>query len=241
MPYSFDFVYLIVCLCKCNKKPLVFPLCHPLFCATLKSKAHTKCVSFVVYGGYMRVFDFDNTIYDGESVFDFFLFCVKKQKYLLKYMPLMIKDLIFYKMRLLTEEKLYEQASGLTKEIVKNREHANDYIEEFWRLNSHKLKSEFLDMIEESDIIITASPAILIEGVGGRLKTKNIIGSVIDLDTGELKFMCFRSNKAKAFNKAYPKVKIDEFYTDSLNDMPLINAAEKAFLVKKGKITAIEK
>ena len=138
MPYSFDFVYLIVCLCKCNKKPLVFPLCHPLFCATLKSKAHTKCVSFVVYGGYMRVFDFDNTIYDGESVFDFFLFCVKKQKYLLKYMPLMIKDLIFYKMRLLTEEKLYEQASGLTKEIVKNREHANDYIEEFWRLNSRR-------------------------------------------------------------------------------------------------------
>lgn len=189
----------------------------------------------------MRVFDFDNTIYDGESVFDFFLFCVKKQKYLLKYMPLMIKDLILYKMRLLTEEKLYEQASRLTKEIVKNREHADAYIEEFWRLNSHKLKSEFLDMIEENDIIISASPAILIEGVGGRLKTKNIIGSEIDLDTGELKFMCFRSNKAKAFNNAYPKVKIDEFYTDSLNDMPLINAAEKAFLVKKGRITPIEK
>ena len=35
----------------------------------------------------MKVFDFDNTIYNGESSFDFALFMVKKKKSLIKYLP----------------------------------------------------------------------------------------------------------------------------------------------------------
>ena len=32
----------------------------------------------------MRVFDFDNTIYNGESVFDFYLFSIKKNPKVIK-------------------------------------------------------------------------------------------------------------------------------------------------------------
>ncbi len=35
----------------------------------------------------MNVYDFDNTIYNGESVLDLFFFYVKKTPYLIKYVP----------------------------------------------------------------------------------------------------------------------------------------------------------
>ena len=34
----------------------------------------------------MNVYDFDNTIYDGESVFDFYHYSVRKQPKLIRYL-----------------------------------------------------------------------------------------------------------------------------------------------------------
>ena len=183
----------------------------------------------------MNVYDFDNTIYDGESVFDFFLFCVKKEKRLILYFPMLLKNLFRYKAGKLTIDGLYEEASKLTKEVIRNREHADAYISEFWSINARKLKKEFLDKLKSDDVIITASPVILIKAISDQLKTENIIGSRIDLDTGKMEFACFRQNKIIAFKEAYPNAVIDEFYTDSLNDMPLAELAKKAYLIKKGK------
>ena len=45
----------------------------------------------------MNVFDFDNTIYDGESVIDFFMYYCKKDKSLLKYIPTVMNALVKYK------------------------------------------------------------------------------------------------------------------------------------------------
>ena len=183
----------------------------------------------------MNVYDFDNTIYDGESVFDFFLFCVKKQKRLILYFPMLLKNLFKYKAGKLTIDGLYEEASKLTKEIIRNRENADAYISEFWSINAHKLKKEFLDKLKSDDVIITASPVILISAISDKLKTENIIGSRIDMDTGRMEFACFRQNKITAFKESYPDAVIDEFYTDSLNDMPLAELSNKAYLIKKGK------
>ena len=35
----------------------------------------------------MRVFDFDNTIYDGESVIDFYLFSLRRNPKVARYVP----------------------------------------------------------------------------------------------------------------------------------------------------------
>ena len=52
----------------------------------------------------MKVFDFDNTIYNGESSFDFALFMVKKKKSLIKYLPNFLYLLVLYKLCLLSPE-----------------------------------------------------------------------------------------------------------------------------------------
>ena len=181
----------------------------------------------------MNVYDFDNTIYDGESLVDFFWFCMVKKKSLSLYIPLAIYVIILYKMNLLPIDKLYKLASKMSFVVAKNREYADSFVKEFWRENKYKLKKYYLDKITSSDVIITASPRILIEGIIDELKTKNIICSEFNLKTGKFEFICFRENKVTAFKERYPDAVIDEFYTDSLNDLPMIKLAKNSFLVKR--------
>ena len=44
----------------------------------------------------MNVYDFDNTIYDGESFIDLFIFLFKKDPSLVKYIPDVINGLYNY-------------------------------------------------------------------------------------------------------------------------------------------------
>lgn len=183
----------------------------------------------------MNVYDFDNTIYDGESVVDFFLFCMIKKKSLIFYLPLVIYTTILYKLNLLPINKLYELASKMSSVVINNKENASLFIKEFWNKNECKLKKEFLKKIRGDDVIITASPRLLIEGITDKLNTNNIICSEFNLETGKFEFICFRENKAKAFIEKYPTVVIEEFYTDSLSDVSLMKKAKKSYLVKKNK------
>ena len=49
-----------------------------------------------------------------------------------------------------------------------------------------------------------------------------------------------RENKRKTFLEKYKGAVIDEFYTDNMLDKPMIDIAEKAYLVKGNKIRRIE-
>ena len=123
----------------------------------------------------MNVYDFDNTIYDGESSLDFFYFYFKKEKGIIQYVPLIGYTLILYKLNLLPLEKLYELASKLSIAILQNKEKAKKLVEEFWCIHENKLKPQFLEKIKKEDIIITAAPRILIDGIKEKLNTENII------------------------------------------------------------------
>jgi len=187
----------------------------------------------------MNVYDFDNTIYDGESSLDFFYFYFKKEKGIIQYVPLIGYTLILYKLNLLPLEKLYELASKLSIAILQNKEKARKLVEEFWCMHEHKLKPQFLEKIKKEDIIITASPSILIDGIKEKLNTKNIITTEINLETGAFEFICYGKNKVQKWKEKYPNTTIDEFYTDSLSDKPLMEQAKKVYLIKRGKAPKI--
>lgn len=183
----------------------------------------------------MNAYDFDNTIYDGESLFDFFLFCISKKKRLVIHLPLVIYILILYKLTLLTDKKLYTFADKLSSMVINNKNDITNYVNEFWKKNEYKLKPYFINKLKKADIIITASPRFLIGGIAYKLKTKNIICSEYNLNTGKFDFICFRHNKVDIFKKLYPNAIVNEFYTDSLNDIPMLKLAEHAYLVKKNE------
>lgn len=185
----------------------------------------------------MNVYDFDNTIYDGESLVDFFVFCMKKKPSLIWYLPLLIYTLVLYKFRLLSIPKIYKLSSKISSVAISNKDHIDELVEQFWKKNRSKLKPKFLEMLTAEDVIITGSPRILIFGIISELKVlpSNVICSEFDLNTGCFEFICLRENKVGAFTKKYSEAHIENFYTDSLNDIPMMRLAKHSYLVKKKK------
>ena len=53
----------------------------------------------------LNLYDFDKTIYDGDSTLDFYRFCLKKDKKLLRFLPQQIKGLIGYATGVYSKEK----------------------------------------------------------------------------------------------------------------------------------------
>ena len=66
----------------------------------------------------MNVFDFDNTIYDGESFVDLFIMVLCKDPTLLRYVPTMVSGIVQYKTGTLRLETALEQYSKPFEEYV---------------------------------------------------------------------------------------------------------------------------
>ncbi len=188
----------------------------------------------------MQVFDFDNTIYHGESTFDFAMFVIKRKKSLLKYTPKIIKLLIKYKRCKMTEVEFQEELEKFTSPFLQNKEFIKKSVQDFWLKNKRKLNSNMLDKIEKEDVILTCSPSFLIKEIEPCLHTKNIIATEIDIEKGKIHFLNFGKNKVKIFQKQFPKKKIQTVYTDSYNDQALMDVAKSVYLVKKGNCTKIK-
>ena len=163
----------------------------------------------------MRVYDFDNTIYNGESVVDFFMFLLNIFQKLFVFLPIVSYIAVLYKTGKLDTKQVYQLANNYSDVVKKYQDVADD-------------------------IIITASPNILIQKIQPYLKTKRIICTDYDLENGKLNFLCLGKNKVDALKKQYPDITIDEFYTDSLNDMPLIDISKTAYLVAGNKMFLIK-
>ncbi len=190
----------------------------------------------------MNVYDFDNTIYDGESIVDFFRFLVKKDFRLARFYPRILWLLLLYKMNKVSVEDLSNKLAKLSKTFFKNKEYDIASLrKEFWDKNINKLKPEFLKMLKKDDIIITGCPSFLIEHIQDKLQVRDIIATQIDLQTKELEFLCFGKNKVTAYNQFYRDQKIKKLYTDSLADKPLMAIAEEVYYVTKKGIRKLDK
>ena len=179
----------------------------------------------------MKVFDFDNTIYDGESVVDFVYFMMDKKEQLKKYKGIVDKLLKLYELNLLSPGLMESVANKYKGEVNYPKETIEKYIEEFWKIN--KIRKEMLDKIGKEDVIMTTSPNVLIDPIKKKLKTKNIYTSIVNIETKELEFMCYKENKAKKFKEIYGDTVIDELYTDNYADKPLMKLARVVYLIDK--------
>ena len=188
----------------------------------------------------IKVFDFDNTIYKGESSIDFALFMMRSNKRVILYLPSIFWNLLRYKLCIVDREKLQAAITDAVKFIVRDKEEVLRLADSFWKKHVRKLDKRMLDSISADDVIVTASPSFLISAAGNRLKTKNIIGSVLDLDKKEVAYLNFGENKVKKYRELYGTESIGCFYTDSFNDKKMMDISDRVFLVKNGKLRRIK-
>jgi HAD superfamily phosphoserine phosphatase-like hydrolase len=189
----------------------------------------------------MNVYDFDNTIYDGESCFDFFMYYLKKSPRLVSYLPRLTVAFAKYKRGNVTVEQALEKYAPEVEEFFRSIEDIDAGCAEFWDKNIKKIKPFYKELRREDDLIITASPDFSIAEICKRLGIDNFIASEIDLETGRIIRLNMRSEKIVSFKEKYPDAVIDCFYTDSpKNDKPLIDLAKRAFIVKGNRIVRIK-
>lgn len=177
----------------------------------------------------MNVYDFDKTIYNGDSSIDFFFFCLLK-KNLILHIPIIIISFIKYKFKRITKEELKSNFFRFVKKIDTPK-----YVKFFWKKNEKKIKKWYLNKKKNTDIIISASPEFLLKPITDKLKV-NLIATIVDEKTGNLiSKNCHGKEKVKRLKK-FTKKEINEFYSDSLSDLPLKEISKKAYLVKKDKL-----
>ena len=65
----------------------------------------------------MNVYDFDKTIYDGDSTVDFYIYCLKKFPQIIILLPMQLIAIIKYKMKVINKTKMKEEIYGYLKWI----------------------------------------------------------------------------------------------------------------------------
>ena len=177
----------------------------------------------------MKVYDFDKTIYDGDSTFNFYKYCLRKKPWLIfglwrVFVPFMLY--LFGKgTKTAFKEKIYE--SFLPKI---DRE---AYLSDFWKTNVKKIKKFYLDTQRDDDIIISASPYFIVKPCTDMLGIKYLYASNVHPETGKYDGInCHGEEKVRRFDDAgFERDDIEEFYSDSLSDTPLAKISQKAFIV----------
>lgn len=190
----------------------------------------------------MRVFDFDNTIYDGESGFDIFrYFFLKDPKRVMKYAPKFLEGFLRYKRRKITIDDVMNEYSYMLREYIVLIEDIEAEFESFWDIHQKKIKNFYLEIQDENDIIVSACPVCLLKIICGRLGIENYIGSDIDQFTGKINRICYKDKKVDFFREVYGDIQIDELYTDSWSDKPLMDISQNVYMVSGDKIKQIKK
>lgn len=189
----------------------------------------------------MNVYDFDNTIYDGESALDFFFYYIKKTPWLVKYIPKVFHALFKYKLGRITAEQALDNYGFLVEDYFAKIDDPVADAEDFWNKHEKNIKPFYAKLHRDDDVIITASPEYSVKIICERLGISSCIGSVIDFENCKITRLCMRRFKIPAFLEAFPDAHIENFYTDSeKNDAPLIEMADHAFIVKGSKIKQIK-
>ena len=180
----------------------------------------------------MNVYDFDKTIYSGDSSIDFYLFCLKKHKKIILLLPKQVWSFFKYKINIISKKDFKECFFSFV-EVLDDIEQD---VKTFWDSNIVKVKSWYLRQKQEDDLIISASPQFLLEDPLKRLGVNNLLCSKVDKYTGKLLGPnCYGEEKLKRYRAKYGNREIDEFYSDSLSDYSLADIAKSAYIVKGEK------
>jgi len=180
----------------------------------------------------VNVYDFDGTIYAGDSTFDFWLYCIRKYPASLRTLPGTLSGFLRYKTGKYGLETFKENFYRFVRFIPS----AEDTVKSFWDTHLHKIQKWYLEQKNEDDVIISASPEFLLAECCRRLGV-TLIASRVDSTTGKLLgHNCKGGEKVRRFREAYPNSIVENFYSDSKSDKPMAKLAKCSYLVKGSKL-----
>lgn len=184
----------------------------------------------------MNIYDFDGTLYSGDSTMDFLKFSIKKHPALIRFLPAMaaaaVRHYGFHSIDKTTmKETFYSIFTGYDAPAL---------LEEFWDLHEKNIFPWYPGRRQrEDDIVISASPEFLLEPICQRLSIRHLMASRVDSRTGKYTGLnCHGREKPLRLKEQLGITHCENFYSDAYSDQPLAEIADKAWIVNKdGSIT----
>lgn len=180
----------------------------------------------------MNVYDFDGTLYQGESSFHFARFCLLKKPKVLLFFPKIVSLYRKHKRNKLSLDEANILFKKILDTILITDEDLEELVQTFWRKYEKNLNWPLIQTMKEEDVILSAGPDFLLQN--SPLKDKHIFCSQIDLKNKKILFFCYGENKRVRFKEMYKGRNIEKFYTDSYSDYPLMTLAHQVYLVENG-------
>lgn len=185
-----------------------------------------------------NIYDFDDTIYKGDTFIDLLKYSFLRHPFLLlnsifKTIPLYFK----YKKNSIPFERVKETLLSFLFKI----NNKDKYIKKFINSKKENIKTWYINNQKENDIIISASYEIWIKPFCNEIGIKNVIATKTDNIGNIIGKNCKREEKVRRLNEEFPNIVIDESYSDSQTDIPMLEVAKKAFVVEDDILVPYDK
>jgi len=187
----------------------------------------------------MNIYDFDDTIFDGDSSVEFIKYSIIRHPFMLTWCFIKtIKECVKYLFRKSNIGLIKSELFSFVKHINNLDEYINDYVLK----HQKNIKKFYLEQKKDDDVVISASFDFIVRPFCEKLGIKTIIATKYDTNKG-----CIIGNNCKGkekiirFKEVIKNPKVNEAYSDSLSDIPMFEIAKKAYLVKDDQLTMYEK
>ena len=181
----------------------------------------------------MNVYDFDKTIFHGDSTARFYIYCLTHRPKMWLDIPGQAVNALLYILRIKEKQAFKERMFHFLTLIGD----VDATLDAFWKKNFSRIKPWYYETQKPDDVIISASPEFIVKPACDRLGIRCTMGSPVDKHTGKyFGLNCHGKEKVVRFRAVYGDAQIDEFYSDSYSDSPLAELAQRAWLVKGMKL-----
>ena len=182
----------------------------------------------------MNTYDFDKTIFYPDSSACFYRYCLRHHpRAVIPTIPGSIRMALRYKMGKASAKSLKEQLFSFLVSV----QNIEDVVASFWGVNEKRLGDWYLRQKKDDDLILSASPRFLLQPICDKLHV-SLIATEMDPRTGIIEGKnCHDHEKVSRFYAMDPNGHTEAFYSDSLSDSPMAEIADKAFLVKKHRLS----
>jgi len=177
-----------------------------------------------------NVYDFDGTIYAGDSSIDFLLFSLRRHPRALLRIPAFMLSVYLYGLKKCSKETLKESFFSFLRYLPD----VEQEVELFWQSHREKMYSWYIEKTHHADVIISASPDFLLKPFLQKYGVHSVIATVVDPKTGTLlSANCRGEEKVLRYRESFGHAPIAEAYFDSSSDHAIAQLANQAFRVRK--------
>lgn len=182
------------------------------------------------------VYDFDKTVVPYDSAMKYWYWCLLHRPYIIVILPFQLFWSLLALMRIISVPT-YKKGCFRFVSLLSTKK----TVQKFWDRHEKDVYDFFRPENRDKTrkcVVVSASPAFLIEEICRRLKVDYCIATRHDEKTGKLLGkVCRREEKVARLYELLPDAEVENVYSDSLeHDKYLFDLGKRHYLAKKGTL-----